>query len=97
MKRPWPVIALPLLICGNATPSRPPATEVLAQQYLASPQPPAPTPELAAQLKFLDSCVVQLIRASDVTYETPQDKITTKIHQFMARCQAENDARQKRK
>jgi hypothetical protein len=90
MIRPWPLLALALVACGNGQAERPPATEVVAQQFLASPQPPAPTPELAAQLKFLDDCTAKLIRASDITYETPQDAITQRVRGFMKQCSDEN-------
>ncbi|GAO39599.1 hypothetical protein SCH01S_35_00340 [Sphingomonas changbaiensis NBRC 104936] len=97
MMRPWPVVALALVACGNGQADRPPATEVIVQQFMASPQPPAPTAELAAQLKFLDECTVKLIRESDITYDTPQDAITQKILGFMNQCSDENDRRLKSK
>jgi hypothetical protein len=95
--KPWPLLALALVACGNGQADRPPATEVVVQQFMASPQPPAPTPELAEQIKFLDECSVKLIRASDITYATPQSEVTAKVRGFMKQCETELHARLDRK
>jgi hypothetical protein len=97
MARLWLLAVLMLAACGNGPEDRPLATEVVAQKFMASPQPPAPTPELQEQITFMDTCAVKLIRASDITYETPQDAITAKVRGFMKQCETELHARLDRK
>jgi len=82
-----------LAACGNGAEERPPATEVVAQKFMANLQPPAPSPELQKQITFLDTCAVKLIRASDITWDTPNDDITAKVRGFMKRCERELHAR----
>lgn len=93
MKRLVPFTLLMLAACGNGATERPPATEVVVQKFMASPQPPAPSPELQKQITFLDTCAVKLIRASDITWETAQNDITAKVRGFMKQCEAELHAR----
>ena len=93
MKSRWVVLALALAACGKGQAERPPATEVVAREFMALPQSPAPTPELQKQLTFLDTCTVNLIRASDITYETSQDDVDDKVRVFMKQCETELHAR----
>jgi hypothetical protein len=84
-----------MVACGNNSAERLPAAEAVARQFLADGDPPAPTPELAADLKFLNDCTAKRIRESDISYEDTQDEITTKVQAFMQQCQDERYGKEK--